>query len=124
VRAGLLVGSGSPEVYRTPRTSGPLRLDYYRDPAAVRRVIASMLRIARRDFDAGFARAGVATRGRRRSLWAGRATGWVGARELAELNALIARIDELLHRPRRRGADQLASWCFVLAPLAVRPARR
>jgi hypothetical protein len=117
VRAGLLVGNGSG--YRTPR---PLRLDYDRDPAAVRRVIASMLRIARRDFDAGFA--GATTRGPRRSLWAGRATGWVGVRELAEINTLIARIDKLLHRPRRRDSDQLASWCFVLAPLAARPARR
>src|SRR5262245_47733719 len=42
VRAGLLVGAGSPEVYRTPRT---LRLDYRRDVPAIRRVIASMLRI-------------------------------------------------------------------------------
>jgi DNA-binding transcriptional ArsR family regulator len=120
VRAGLLVGNGSG--YRTPPATGPLRLDYDRDPAAVRRVIASMLRIARRDFDAGFA--GATTRGPRRSLWAGRVTGWVGARELAEINMLIARLDKLLHRPRRRGADQLASWCFVLAPLAARPARR
>ena len=122
VTAGLLVGSGTPEVYRTPARG--LRLDYARDAAAVRRVIAAMLRIARRDFDAGFAQVGVAVSGRRRSLWAGRTKGWVGAAELAEINALIARIEQILRRPRRRGADRLASWCFVLAPIAARPARR
>jgi hypothetical protein len=121
VRDGLLAGSGSPEVYRTPRR--PLHLDYERDPAAVRRVIASMLRIARRDFDAGFAVPGTVVRGPRRTLWAGRTKGWVGARELAEINALVARIEKLLRRPRRRG-DRLASWCFVLAPIVERPARR
>ena len=123
VRAGLLVGAGAPEVYRTPATRGPLRLDYHLDAAAVRRVIAGMLRIARRDFDAGFAVPGVIASGPRRSLWAGRSKGWVGARDLAEINALIERIQRILRRPRRRG-DRLASWCFVLAPTTERPARR
>jgi hypothetical protein len=124
VRAGLLVRSGSPEVYRTPKTRGGLRLDYRHDVPAIRRVIASMLRIARRDFDAGFAVPGVAVDGARRSLWAGRSKGWVGAADLAEINAMIARIRRILHRKRRRGTDRLISWCFVLAPIAVRPKRR
>ncbi len=123
VRAGLLAGTGSPEVYRIPRTSGPLMLDYRRDPAAVRRVIASMLRIARRDFDAGFAEPGVRVTGATRSLWAARTKGWVGAAELAEINTLLARIERILRRRRRTGA-RLASLCFVLAPVAARPSRR
>ncbi len=121
VRAGLLVGRGSPEVYRTPKA---LRLDYRRDVPAIRRVIASMLRIARRDFDSGFAIPGIAVGGARRSLWAGRSKGWVGAADLAEINAMIARIERILHRKRRKDSDRLISWCFVLAPIAARPKRR
>jgi hypothetical protein len=123
VRVGLLVGRGSPEVYRTP-SSRELRLDYAIDPGAVRRVIASMLRIARRDFEAGLALPGRTASGPRRTLWAGRSKGWIGAAELVEINALIARIQRILHRRRRDDRDRLASWCFVLAPVAPRPARR
>ena len=128
VRAKLLVGSGSSvptsgEVYRTPVAGHRLTLDYDA-PKAVRRVIAGMLRIAKRDFDAGFAVRGMEVRGARRSLWASRTKGWVGAAELAEINRLLGRIHALLRQPRRRRTDRLASWCFVLAPIAARPTRR
>jgi hypothetical protein len=78
----------------------------------------------RGDFDAGFAHAAAVVRGPRRSLWAGRAKGWVGPAELAELNALTVRIYDILRAPRRAGAKQLVSWCHVLAPIVDRPARR
>ena len=126
VRAGLLVVEGA--LYHTPAGRRDLALDYRPDDprvsAALRRVVGSMLRIARRDFDAGLALPEVAVRGPRRALWAGRAKGWVGPRELAEINLLVARIQAILRRPRRAGNDQLASWCFVLAPIAARPVRR
>lgn len=124
IAVGLLQPAGGlPGVYRTP-TRRRLALDYNPELApAVRRTIAGMLRIAKRDFDAGFAVPGVAVGGRRRSLWAGRAKGWVGTTELAELNALLARIHDILRQPRRPGA-QLVSLCHVLAPIADRSARR
>lgn len=125
VAVGLLqIRGGSPEVYRTP-TRHQLTLAYDAELApAVRRTIAGMLRIAKRDFDAGFAHPAAVVRGPRRSLWAGRAKGWVGPAELAELNALIGRIYEILRKPRRAGATQLVSLCHVLAPIADRPPRR
>ena len=92
--------------------------------AAVRRVVASMLRIARRDFDAGIALPGVVAHGPRRTLWAARSKGWVTAEELAELNALLARLSWILRRPRGPGRTQLVSLCFVLAPIQARPPRR
>jgi len=126
VAAGLLASTRG--TFRTPRARGALTLDYRPDDprtaSAVRDVIAGMLRIARRDFDAGLATPGVVVSGPRRALWAGRTKGWVGARELVEINAMIRRIQRLLRRPRRRAGDQLASWCFVLAPIAPRPPRR
>ena len=123
VAVGLLqVSGGSPEVYHTPSRKN-LALDYEAE-AAVRRVIAGMLRIAKRDFDAGFAHPAVVVRGARRSLWAGRGKGWVGPAELAEINRLTTRIYDILRRPRRAGARQLVSFCHVVAPVADRPARR
>jgi predicted transcriptional regulator len=129
VRAGLLVRDPDRggDRYRTPGTR-PLALDYRpadrRNAAAVRGVVGGMLRIARRDFDAGLALPGVVTHGAARALWAGRGKGWVGLAELAEVNALLRRVTALLRRPRRRGHDRLISVCFVLAPIAARPARR
>jgi len=126
VKAGLLVHGDDPEAdrYRTPSRTA-LSIDY--DPAnarAVKRVVASMLRIAKRDFDAAFAIPGVAVRGPRRALWAGRGKGWVSPAELAEINALLARITSILRKPRAKGRTQLVSLCFVLAPIRPRSPRR
>lgn len=125
VEAGLLVRDGDPAAdrYRTASPRGrALTLDYAPgDPAntrAVKRVVASMVRIAKRDFDAAFAIPGVAVRGPRRALWAARSKGWVSPAELAELDALLARVTELLRKPRARGRAQLISLCFVLAPIS------
>jgi DNA-binding transcriptional ArsR family regulator len=107
---------------------GRLRLVYRpadrANRAAVARVAGGMLRIAGRDFRAALATPGVATRGPRRELWAARNQGWLSAAELAEVNRLLLRINQLLDRPRARGRDRLLSLCFVLAPLPARPARR
>jgi len=131
VKAGLLVREPAPDGdrYRTPSPHGrTLALEYApadpRNAAAVRRVVASMLRIARRDFDAGMATPGVVAHGPRRALWAARSKGWVSAEELAEVNALLARLSAMLRRPRGPGRTQLVSLCFVLAPIQARPPRR
>jgi hypothetical protein len=123
------VGDPAADRYRTASSRGrALALDYAPgDPTstrAVQRVVASMLRIARRDFDAAFAIPGVAVRGPRRALWAARSKGWVSPAELAELNALLARLSSLLRKPRARGRTQLVSLCFVLAPISPRSPRR
>ncbi|UKE72448.1 hypothetical protein [Xanthomonas graminis] len=55
-----------------------------------------------------------------RQLWAARNKGWVNHAELAEANALLERLCELLSRPRDPSRDRPMSLAFVLAPAAVR----
>lgn len=135
-RAGLLVAAAgrrsrtgrSERRYGTPARSGKrLALVYQaRDPrnaAAVRSVVSSMLRIARRDFDRALT-AGVAVEGPRRELWASRGTGWVSDGELLEINRLLVQVASYLRRPRGGPRQRLISLCYVLAPMAARPKRR
>jgi hypothetical protein len=135
-RAGLLstapVGKSragrSERRYRTPSRAGQyVGLGYRtrdaRNTAAVRGVVGSMLRIARRDFDRGLA-GDVIVEGPQRELWAARGTGWVSDAELAAINRHLHQITRLLRRPRGGARRRLASVCFVLAPMTARPKRR
>lgn len=139
LRVGLLIrqgtrGSGrrTEAVFDVP--GRPLRLAY--DPAnadnvrAVKRVVASMLRSALRDFGSGFRPELAVVEGEQRNLWAARLKGWVSESELAELNSLLARILEIFHadaeldheedRPPVGARDacprRLHSMTWVLAP--------
>ena len=75
-----------------------------------------MLRVAGRDFERALADPTSVVEGARRDLWAARSKGWVGAAELAEINRLLARLMDLLQRPRARH-DKLVALSWVLAPL-------
>jgi hypothetical protein len=83
-----------------------------------------MLRIAGRDFAAALADPATVTDGALRELWASRSKGWVSEAELAEINALLARLLGLLHQPRDAGRDRLVALTWVLSPLVAKPARR
>jgi hypothetical protein len=135
-RAGLLVAATgrrsrtgrSERRYGTPARSGKkLALVYQpgdpRNATAVRSVVGSMLRIARRDFDRALT-AGVSVDGPRRELWASRGTGWVSDGELLEINRLLIQVASYLRRPRGGPRQRLISLCYVLAPMAARPRRR
>jgi hypothetical protein len=135
-RAGLLVtatdrrsrAGRNERRYRTPTRDGKrLALVYQprdaRNATAVRGVVGSMLRIARRDFDRALG-TDVTVDGLRRELWAARGTGWVSDTELAEINRLLIQLSGHLRRPRGGPRQRLVSVCFVLAPMAVRPKRR
>ena len=132
VRGGLLEelpDDGEGRRYRTHATDGArLRLQYATGAsakaAAVGRVAASMLRIAGRDFTAALADPDTVTAGELRELWASRSKGWVGPKELAEINALLARLLEVLHRPRRDDSDRLVALTWTLSPLVAKPKRR
>lgn len=91
---------------------------------AVRRVAASILRVAGRDFDRAIADRNTVVEGPRRELWAARGKGWVGASELAEINRLLARLDALLRQPRSPRRDRLIALAWVMAPVEEQPARR
>jgi hypothetical protein len=135
-RAGLLVAATerrgragrNERRYGTPTRGGnKLALVYQprdvRNATAVRGVVGSMLRIARRDFDRALA-GDVAVDGPRRELWAARGTGWVSDAELAEINRLLIQLSGHLRRPRGGSRQRLVSLCFILAPMPVRPKRR
>ncbi len=85
---------------------------------AVARTVASLLRVAQKDFAAALADPASVVEGPRRELWAGRLTGWVTPRELAELNALLARASELLRGSQGKRGSRLVALSWVLAPLA------
>jgi hypothetical protein len=135
-RAGLLVeiagrsraGRGERRFRIATRGGRALALAYRPSaPAnarAVRAVVGGMLRIARRDFDRAIARPDARVAGPRRELWAARGQGWLTAAEVARVNTLLAELTGLLRRPRAPGRDRLLALCFVLAPIAARPARR
>ena len=130
IRAGVLEGDRAAKAgqFRTATPGTALVLDYAprdaRHVAGLRALVGNMLRIARRDFDAGLAADDTVVKGAARTLWASRAKGWLSPAEIVELNLLLHRIHGLLRRPRRRTDQQLVSVCFVMAPIAVRPQRR
>jgi hypothetical protein len=83
-----------------------------------------VLRVARRDFARALADPTTVADGPRRELWAARGKGWVGSTELAEINRLLARLMDLVQRPRRKPDDRLVALSWVLAPVDEKPARR
>lgn len=130
-----LVAGGLVEEHRDPdarryRTRAGARLGLrYRPGAnanarAVDRVAASVLRVAGRDFARALADPATVAEGPRRELWAARGKGWAGAAELAEINRLLARLMDLVQRPRRKTGDRLVALSWVLAPVDEKPARR
>lgn len=113
-----LVGSGG----------GPLRLAYDLGPngnaAELRAFIHGLLQIADRDFQAALGRSDTVVAGPARTLWASRNKGWLAAADVAEVNALLARLGELTSQPKADGRDQLVSLAFVLSPTEARSKRR
>lgn len=115
---------------RRYRTRAGARLGLHYRPGAnanaraVDRVAASVLRVARRDFARALADPTTVADGPRRELWAARGKGWVGSTELAEINRLLARLMDLVQRPRRKPDDRLVALSWVLAPVDEKPARR
>lgn len=115
--------------YRT-RTGPEKRLRLHYRPGdtptakAVGRAAASQLRMSGRDFERALADPASVVDGAQRELWAARSKGWVDAEELAEINRLLARVLDLLHRPKAACGDKLIALSWIMAPLAPQPARR
>ena len=94
--------------------------------AAVLRVIGAMVRSAERTFRRGFTPDVAVVEGPRRNLWAGRWRGALSPAELAEVNALLNRLNALMRSGRRDGnagvePDRaLYELTFILAPTPSR----
>ena len=115
--------------YRTrTRAGNRLRLRYHpgktEHARAMRSVAATIARVAERDFVRALSDAQTVAEGPQRELWVARGKGWVGPDELAEINRLLARLSELLIRPRAPDREKLVALSWVLAPVVAKPARR
>jgi len=82
------------------------------------------LRVAERDFHRAIDDPKSKVDGPQRELWAARGKGWVGRKELAEVNRLLSRLMELLQQPRTAETDKLIALSWVLAPIDARNPRR
>lgn len=133
VEAGLLVStnhgsSGRGEArYAIPESHRSMRLNYdTSDPeqaAAVKAAVATLLRVANKDFAAALV-PGTVTEGPARELWAGRQKAWLSEAELREANTLIERLNRLFDKPRSTKRDRLFSFSYALAPVSAAPVRR
>jgi len=132
-KAGLIVESaeGEDEVrrYALPGTGTlALRLAYPTDSEPGKRALSkfthAMLKVAQEDFDTALEMPGIVTTGNGRQLWAARNKAWLSEDELAEANALLERLCDLMSQPRTPRRTQLLSCAFVLAPNLARPKRR
>ena len=127
LESGLLVPAGSrgdgrrrEALYALPMAGDALRLAYDPDDPtnveAVTAVVGAMLRVAGRDFAAGFRPQVAVCEGPRRNLWAARMKGWLDGEELEEVQSLLERLRHLMDRPRRSPDQRLHSLTFVIAP--------
>ena len=104
-------------LYRTVHANPALRHDAGpggNTPGVVA-IVASMLRLGIRDFRRAAADASVRTRGRRRQLWALRATGWLSPTQLGLVNRRMVALRNTLSR--RRPGSRLYGITILLSPL-------
>jgi DNA-binding transcriptional ArsR family regulator len=124
VKCGLVTGAGhrlsgqrKEELFRS--VSPELRLQYETGAGGngreVTRIVGSMLRLGTRDFARAFRRGDAKVSGAGRELWAMRRSGWLSARQLAELNRSMTHLSEAVSKPRGRG--RLYAITLLLTPV-------
>lgn len=87
---------------------------------ALQKVVNSAMRLAGRDFGRALGPGGAAVLdGPTRNVWGGRAKGWVGKRELAEINRLIKQMLLIVGSGRPGRGRRQQSFTYVLAPVRV-----
>lgn len=122
-------GSAGERIFRLAGAGdAPLRLAYDLASEEARDALAAyakgLAQIAERDFQAALNQPGTVVEGDGRQLWAARNKGWLSDAELAEANALLERLCDLLSRPRDASRNRPMSLAFVLAPATVRSRRK
>jgi DNA-binding transcriptional ArsR family regulator len=128
-RAGLVVrrepdtGSGrATAVFAVPVL---IRLDYRRGSRReLARVVRHAVRLSQREFEHECVAGRPVGSGRRRRLWGGRVMGWVAARELERVNALLHELHEVLRSGRPGPGRQAMALGFLLAPAGLGDRRR
>ncbi len=132
LEGGLLVEKGvqntrrrDAAVYDVP---GRLRLQYdasdEQNVQSVNRIMAAMLRIADRDFRAGFGPDLAVTEGKHRNIWAARTKAWLTKKQLAEVNAILEHLLEIFRESAWSEDGGLFALTWVLSPMIAQPPQR
>ncbi len=87
----------------------------------MQRIVRAAVRCGERDFELAYPDRAETQKEGKRDLWAGRVTGWLRPAELAQVNALLGQLSQILSRgaPSPQALDekrQLMSFTFLLAP--------
>ena len=88
---------------------------------SIRKVVAGALRLSLREFNLGLAEKNPTFSGTHRSLWGGRAKGWLSKDDLAEVNRLLEQLSQIMCRSEPGHDRQVYSLGWVFAPAQVRP---
>ena len=104
--------------------SRELRLRYdHHDPDcrdALSAMAASIHRVSTRDFKRGLESASAQTSGKHRNLWAARILAWVSPEELAQVNALLNSLVDLLSTRWDSTKTERVALQWTLAPMPAR----
>jgi DNA-binding transcriptional ArsR family regulator len=108
---------GKEALYRTVAPQLQIEYEPYRvaNRRAVSAIVASMLRLATRDFTRALAQRHVVVSGGHRDLWSLRKVGRFSRSQLADVNRRIQRLADRVSGPRGRG--RLYAVTVVLTPL-------
>ena len=123
LRVGLVVESGQQRegrhvaaLYDLP--TRPLKIDYStlgRSPTLLK-VVGGAVRLGLRDYENALQNDAVNLAARIRQARGGRVKGWLNAKELRELNALLNRAEQILHSGAPGGNRKAYSFSYVMAP--------
>ncbi len=95
----------------------PILLDYARAPRReLARVVRMAVRLALREFERECLSGKHVRGGAMRRLWGGRVMGWVGPRELARVNELLAELHTVLRSGHPGKGREAISIGFLLSP--------
>jgi DNA-binding transcriptional ArsR family regulator len=96
------------------------RLDDPENRAAITKVVGSILRLARRDFERGFDHPDATVEGPTRNLRGARVQGWLDREEQATANALLDRLADLFLQRRDPEGRTPCALSWVITPLVDR----
>ncbi|MCA9278211.1 MAG: helix-turn-helix transcriptional regulator [Phycisphaeraceae bacterium] len=133
IEAGLLVKAGTrpssrrEELLVSTPTRGIMRLCYEPNNEdtvnTVARIVGSMLRVAERDFKAGFKPDIARCDGSERNLNASRQKAWLNKAQRREVNVILHRLQEIFSETQPTEGSELHSLTFVLAPIEPKEVR-
>lgn len=133
VETGLLVPQGAREtsrrdeiVYALPGRNMHLKYEPENpaNVASISRIISAMLRMTERDFRSGFSHAQAVVEGENRNLWGARMKAWLSEDDLAEVNQLLGRLEDIFRQPKKSGNRKLCALTWIISPKKAQPKRR